>query len=288
MKSKARKVGGLVRYDTGTGRTRQFHLDREITSAWITSILIDTEHVWVGTYGGGLDVLDKEAQTWSNISTEHGLPSNYIKCLASDDEYLWIGTGRFREGAVARLDRAMGSIHTFLPTDHPKGSEPPTCYVHNMMTVGGRVWCALGQSGAAMYDKEANTWKHFSKSQTGRSFHTFECLTLFNDRLWFGSREGNKAIYSCDPNGENWRSISTNEGLPPEGGKFVGIFDMTCLDDRLVLGSYGVVLMDASRAFEAFKYRSGREWHFAVTKLLPAGEDLWVATRKGIRIMKNP
>jgi tetratricopeptide (TPR) repeat protein len=280
----AKQTGGLIRYNPETKQAAQFEVGKEISSLWITDIHATRKCVWVGTYDEGLDVYDKQTSIWSNISESNGLPSNYIQCLASDDSYLWIGTGHFGKGAVARLDLNTNEIHTFLPRNFTAQSPPPTCYIHDIESVGNKLWCALGRNGVAMYDKETKLWTTFSTHTVKQSFHALERIAIFDDRVWFGGSQGNRAIYSCKINGTDWQSISSKDRLPPGGNVFVGIFATEPYNDRLLLGTYGLMVMDVDGNFTTYKLRSG----YAVTKLLPLPSEVWIGTRQGLVVLKNP
>ena len=277
---KAKQTGGLVRYNTRTKQTTQFEVGKEISASWITAVHVQNGRVWVGTYGEGLDAYDKETNSWSNISEKKGLPSNYVQCLDSDDTYLWIGTGRYGKGAVASLHLKTDDLHTFLPRDFPPQSPPPTCYVSDIKVAGEHLWCALGRNGVAVYDKQENLWTYLPKNF---SFYSIETIAILNDRVWFGAREGNRAIFSCDINGSDWRAISGKDGLPE-----MSIFAMETYGNRLLLGTYGLMIMDNDGSLATYGLRSGHHWNFAVTELLRLSNQIWIGTRRGIKILKMP
>jgi hypothetical protein len=135
-----------------------------------------------------------------------------------------------------------------------------------------------------MYDKETKLWTTFSTHTVKQSFHALERIAIFDDRVWFGGSQGNRAIYSCKINGTDWQSISSKDRLPPGGNVFVGIFATEPYNDRLLLGTYGLMVMDVDGNFTTYKLRSG----YAVTKLLPLPSEVWIGTRQGLVVLKNP
>ena len=49
--------------------------------------------LWVGTWGGGLSLIDTKNFTFRNFTTQDGLPGNFIFALEEDrTDGLWIGT----------------------------------------------------------------------------------------------------------------------------------------------------------------------------------------------------
>jgi tetratricopeptide (TPR) repeat protein len=277
---KAKQTGGLIRYNTRTEQTTQFEVGKEISGSWITDVHIQGERVWIGTYGEGLDVYDKETDSWSNLSEKDGLPSNYVRSLDGDEAYLWIGTGRYGKGAVARLDLKTNELHTFLPRDYQPQQPVPTTCVSDIEVTGDRIWCASGKAGVAVYNQQDNRWMSLPNSG---SFYSIESVAAFNDRLWFGGREGNRAIYSCNLDGSDWRVISNKDGLPE-----TSIFAIETNGDHLLLGTYGLMVLDNEGSLTTYGLRSGHHWNFAATELLGLANQIWIGTRHGVKILKIP
>jgi ligand-binding sensor domain-containing protein len=61
---------------------------------YIVSMHLDKQkRLWIGTWGGGLSLLDTKNFTFRNFTTQEGLPGNFILALEEDHAgKLWIGT----------------------------------------------------------------------------------------------------------------------------------------------------------------------------------------------------
>ena len=61
---------------------------------YVVSMLLDKKNrLWIGTWGGGLSMLDTHTQKFRNFTTKDGLPGNFILSLEPDKSGgLWIGT----------------------------------------------------------------------------------------------------------------------------------------------------------------------------------------------------
>ena len=61
---------------------------------YVISMLLDKKNrLWVGTWGGGLSMLDTQTLEFRNFTMKDGLPGNFILALESDgSDGLWIGT----------------------------------------------------------------------------------------------------------------------------------------------------------------------------------------------------
>jgi class 3 adenylate cyclase/ligand-binding sensor domain-containing protein len=103
------KSNGITRIDNG--RATRIDVGRAFSAACFTQ---DNEgRIWVGTEGQGIVVL-KDGREVQRFTVEHGLLSNVIKALATDDNgHVWIGTTKGlnkwryeQEGFVAFTERA--------------------------------------------------------------------------------------------------------------------------------------------------------------------------------------
>jgi len=63
---------------------------------YVLSMLLDSnDNLWVGTWGGGLSLLNVEKNTFRNFTQKDGLPGNFILTLKEGPEgKLWIGTNK--------------------------------------------------------------------------------------------------------------------------------------------------------------------------------------------------
>jgi ligand-binding sensor domain-containing protein len=73
------------------------------------------DHVWAGTWGGGVSRFDGES--WTSYSSEDGLPGNIVYSVLIDrDGHYWFGTNRglviFDGKKWARLGAAIGIEET--------------------------------------------------------------------------------------------------------------------------------------------------------------------------------
>ena len=61
---------------------------------YVVSMLLDKKnHLWIGTWGGGLSLLNTKTMNFRNFTEKDGLPGNFILSLETDGSgELWIGT----------------------------------------------------------------------------------------------------------------------------------------------------------------------------------------------------
>lgn len=71
-------------------------------------------YLWVGTHGGGLDMMDKKDGSFRHFTTQNGLPSDYIAgMLADTNHHLWISTYR----GLAQFNTQTFTVTNFSAND---------------------------------------------------------------------------------------------------------------------------------------------------------------------------
>ncbi|MEN1785143.1 MAG: two-component regulator propeller domain-containing protein [Bacteroidota bacterium] len=96
---------------------------QSISNNFIRTIIEDTEgNLWIGTNGGGINIFDRDTQTFRRIvkekNTPNGLASNIIKCLYFQNaDILWIGT---IDGGLQRYNIKENTFKTFTSYSSPK------------------------------------------------------------------------------------------------------------------------------------------------------------------------
>lgn len=154
--------GGLDVYDEATGRFRHYRYDPADRSSLSNNNVLclfdfpaDSGKVlWVGTFGGGLNRLDKVTGRVTRTSSRDGLPNDVVYGILGDDAgNLWLSTNR----GLTRMSTRTGEIRSFDESDGLQGFEFSTGAYH------------LGSSGT-MYFGGVNgfSWFHPDSIQDNR------------------------------------------------------------------------------------------------------------------------
>jgi len=119
----ADNIGGLPpSSNTGLGTRNRHDLSIMVGTGesynpnYIFCVVVDpNDHVWAGTWGGGISRFDGES--WTSYSTADGLPGNIVySAMIDTDGHYWFGTNRglviFDGERWARLGAAVGIQET--------------------------------------------------------------------------------------------------------------------------------------------------------------------------------
>lgn len=172
--------GGVIRYDTQTDEYKMFDNRSGLLSNGVFYVGKLQGKIAVGTYGGGLSLLDPQSGQWSNYNVPQGLGDAFVyEVLETSNGDIWIatwsGANRIRGGNLD--DRGSWDIFTVentaggLPNDWVYGlDEGPD----------GAIWLGTEGGLARFSDGKWRNWQH--KDGLGADYELVKAdITFKND-----------------------------------------------------------------------------------------------------------
>jgi ligand-binding sensor domain-containing protein len=152
--------GGVVRYDTKTDNYKLFDTKSGLLSNGVFYVGRLGNKVAVGTYGGGLSLLDPKSETWETYNIPEGLGDAFVyDVLKAKNGDVWIatwsGVNRIRGGDLK--DRSKWELHTVQSTQ----GGLPNDWVYGLAEgKDGEIW--LGTEGGLALHKggQWQSWNH--------------------------------------------------------------------------------------------------------------------------------
>lgn len=152
--------GGVVRYDTKTDEYKLYDTKSGLLSNGVFWVGRVGDRIGVGTYGGGLSLLDTKTQTWETYNVPEGLGDAFVyDVLKAKNGDLWIatwsGVNRIRGGDLK--DRSKWELHTVEST---KGGLPNDWVYGLAEGRNGDIWLGT-EGGLALYREGGwENWNH--------------------------------------------------------------------------------------------------------------------------------
>lgn len=151
---------------------------------------MDNEKLWIGTYSGGMNILDLQTNHFKHYTSgsadPYSLYGNSVYAIYKENENIWIGT---MEG-ICLYNRENDN---FL-----RIKEVGTTIIDIISDPEGFVWFATLGSGLFRYDNEHQSWQHFlhdPSDPTSIPNNQINTLCMDEDnRLWLGTDDG-LAVY---------------------------------------------------------------------------------------------
>jgi len=154
--------GGVVRYNRKTDQHRMYTTQTggALLSNGIFHLSKLGEKIFVGTYGGGLSIYDKQTDQWEILNIPDGLGDAFVyDVLAMPNGDIWVATwsGVNRVVGGDLHDRSKWELYTVENT----GGGLPNDWVYGLAAgQRGDVWLAT-EGGLAHYDKGRwRNWDH--------------------------------------------------------------------------------------------------------------------------------
>jgi ligand-binding sensor domain-containing protein len=152
--------GGVVRYDTRNDEYRLFDVKSGLLSNGVFHVGKLDGRIVLGTYGGGMSLLDPKTQQWETFNIPEGLGDAFVyDVLKAKNGDLWIatwsGVNRVRGGDLK--DRSKWELHTVEST---RGGLPNDWVYGLAEGRNGEIW--LGTEGGLALYKEGKwqNWNH--------------------------------------------------------------------------------------------------------------------------------
>lgn len=152
--------GGAVRYDTRTDEYKLFDTQSGLLSNGVFYVGRLGEHVAVGTYGGGLALLDAKTEKWDTYNIPEGLGDAFVyDVLKARNGDVWVatwsGVNRIKGGDLK--NRSQWELHTVQST---KGGLPNDWVYGLAEGKNGEIWLAT-EGGLSRYKNgEWESWNH--------------------------------------------------------------------------------------------------------------------------------
>jgi ligand-binding sensor domain-containing protein len=303
--------GGLIRYDTRADQYKLYDVKSGLLSNGVFYVGRVKGKLTVGTYGGGLSMLDEATDRWDTLNVPDGLGDAFVyDVLEASNGDLWVatwsGVNRIEGGALR--DRSRWELHTVEST---KGGLPNDWVYGLAEGSNGDIWLAT-EGGLALYrDGKWSHWNHakgigapyekvkdaiaFRNDPSKQSTHHArqkEEMGLTNvdvaynpnyivaievDRdgiVWVGTWGGGLGRFD----GKRWTNYTTVEGLP---GNHVFMLHVDPKGRLWVGTNNGLARMNGTK-FEVLKTGDGLFADNVFAMTTAADGSLWVGSYGGV------
>ncbi len=152
--------GGVVRYDTRSDDYKLFDVKSGLLSNGVFYVGKLDGRVVLGTYGGGMSLLDAKTEKWDTYNIPEGLGDAFVyDVLKTRNGDVWIatwsGVNRVRGGNLK--DRSQWELHTVQSTQ----GGLPNDWVYGLAEgKDGEVWLGTEGGLARLKDGRWENWNH--------------------------------------------------------------------------------------------------------------------------------
>ena len=224
--------GGIVYIDSSLNIVRQYisDIDRPntLSSNAIRDLFFDKDQrLWVGTYGGAINVYDPHTLKFEHIKHEPKNPNSLSQNIArgvgeGPNGNIWFGT---EKGLSIYIRKDETWKHLF-------GEENTNFTITCFCNDGNKVWVGTYGNGAYLIDANTFELTNFrnNKKDTNSlgSDRIFSIIKDFKGNIWFGGLRGEITVYN--PATKNFKRYSA-----------INVTDIEEIDSIIYIGSYSFI-----------------------------------------------
>lgn len=151
---------GLIKYDTFNGSSKTYDNRTGLLSNGVFHVSRIGDEIWIGTYGGGLSILNPETGEFRHYNIQHGMGDGFIyDALRLDNGDVWLATW---SGANLVKNGDFDNVDAWrlFTVKNTKGGLPNDWVYGLAKGENGEVWLAT-EGGLARYkDGVWDNWTH--------------------------------------------------------------------------------------------------------------------------------
>ncbi|MBN1290990.1 MAG: hypothetical protein JXB48_04045 [Candidatus Latescibacteria bacterium] len=221
--------------------------------------------LWIGTPKGLYQYHDEE-DTWAVYGEHNGLPSNDIKILLWDGEFLWVATSKGIASGDIKLNKWLTyTVENGLPSNT----------VYTIAHQEDYIWIGT-DNGAARFDKLIQEWEMFDVDG-GLPDAAVHDIAVDGDLVYMATGKG---LAEYNTRFEKWRYFGQNEGIISEV-----IQSIYATTDFLWLFTDKGITRFNKKLHTSISYSDDpRLFYPMINDFAIDGEKLWLATQDGIVI----
>jgi len=152
---------------------------------------------------------DEFVKVKGEVNLKKILLSNKVRCVAADDNNVWVATDR----GVSRLSRKDDKWMHYTKAEGLVSDDVQSVAVDDNWT-----WFAT-TDGVSRYDTSSGQWKTFKKRE-GLTSDVAQCIAVDGNYVWFGTDSG---INRYDRRIDSWALRSKKDGLSTNNIKSIAV-----------------------------------------------------------------
>ncbi len=248
-------------------------------------------NIWIGTFDGGLNFIDKRAKKFIHIKDNFlpdGLRNNRVRSIYQDsDGDIWVGTKV--NGTLSRFDRKTLKFQHYLTSESvPESDNYIMCITEDKP---GQLWVGT-LDGMYFFNKHTGAYKTIKSSTGPNSMRSNQICALLKDAdlLYIGHQ--NEGLDIFDTKNQRFNNFIPTQQQSSISDKRVRVLYMDSRHDLWVGTMNGLNKFDpATGTFQRYLKRKNDSTSISENDVLCIYEDpqknFWIGTKYGLNLMNR-
>ncbi|HUR62894.1 MAG TPA: NEW3 domain-containing protein [Candidatus Thermoplasmatota archaeon] len=190
---------GLVEWNRDTGEAHAYNTSLIMKRPLYTRLQVTPAHVWVGTQGDGVVMLDRARHSMLQYAAQDNVNTRIVYSPRLLGSEVWFAT----QSGVSRYDEGAKAWRYWQNLPWGTGND--------VAFLGGQVYSGTNQGKVIHYDRAHDRWE-LAAWWEGRSpeFNVIQSCDRVGDQLLFGTGGGGASYY--DPEVGRWTRVGPDSG----------------------------------------------------------------------------
>lgn len=276
---------GLHRVNLSSGMAKHYDATLAagaLTQNRITDIVETADHEIIVSTLKGINVFNPFTDSFEQVGQatydHRGISSNFVNCMMSDGDLLWLGTEICGVDVLIPNELA---VNTYV-----HGEEPTSIAANPVNAIledkSGTLWIGNVESGLSRKAKGKNHFEHYTVENHGLAHNSISALELDrNGRLWTGTWGNGIAILDINRSG-----CPVVEKMTDLSSSFVGTLIYDGVNDGMWVGTTNqIYFMRGGRRYTPIHCSQLENMNGAIGAAIDTRNRLWMGTSEGLLII---
>lgn len=212
---------GIYRYNRNNHSVKHYahdvHTSTSLSQDFTTCLAVTEQKQLIVASLCGLNVYNPIGDNFERVNTDctpagtPSLNSNFVNCLLTDGQYLWVGT---ENGGLNKLTAKRLSVNNYIhDSQRPQSLSPnPVNAIHEDRD--GNLWIGTVEGGLNRKLPGSNTFSHYTMQQGTLEHNSVSAITADGeDHLWIGTWGGGITVLDRHRPQHPLMQLSTRQGI---------------------------------------------------------------------------
>ncbi len=257
---------------------------RTLSQHMVTDLALTNDNDLVVATLRGLNIYNPATDDFDRVSQyidPQTLSSDFINCLLSDKNGLWVGT---EAGGINRMTKRDLPIKNYTNSPHNKNSISANAVNSIYEDVKGNLWIGTVEGGLNMKERNSNNFYHYTTEGGILTHNSVSCIEEdMNDNLWLGTWGGGINILSIKTLPAKLMQQITDDGL-----NYIGILKYDKINNGMWIGTNRDIFfydIESKSLKHPISQTVTQNIAGSLGCMIDENDQLWIGTTKGLIII---